>query len=341
LRKREKAAAIYRGSISAAQDSKAMSSTHANPNDSAASHPAARRASLRRTAKSGMRSGTVGLLYAAPALLFVAVFVLYPLVQLFLTSLTNASLLGGSDFVGWRNYIRAYHDATFWRALLFTCKYTLIITPILMILGYALALLTLAAKRLGKLTRAIVFLPVVIGLGSSSLLWFWLFDEQVGLINKLLQDLHIIAQPIVWFTDADLGLWAVIISIVWKVVGFGMILFVAGLQSIGEEVNEAALIDGASYWRRIYHIALPLTARTIFLTTLVSAIGSILAFDQFYIMTAGGPESKTFTSLYWIYQNSFIYFKQGYGAALSVILMAIILAASAVQLALMRRRSER
>jgi multiple sugar transport system permease protein len=283
------------------------------------------------------RSGTVGLLYTAPALLFVAVFVLYPLIQLFLTSLTNASLLGGSEYIGWRNYLRAWRDATFWRALIFTCKYTLIITPILMILGYALALLTLGATHLGKFTRAVVFLPVVIGLGSSSFLWFWLFDEQVGLINKLLKDLGLIAQPIVWFVDADLGLWAVIVSIVWKVVGFGMILFVASLQSISEDVNEAALIDGASYWRRIFHIALPLTSRTIFLTTLVSAIGSMLAFDQFYIMTAGGPESETFTSLYWIYQNSFIYFKQGYGATLSLLLMAIIFIASAAQLLLMRR----
>ncbi|HXW19376.1 MAG TPA: sugar ABC transporter permease [Roseiarcus sp.] len=283
------------------------------------------------------RSGYVGLLYATPALLFVAAFVLYPLLQLFLTSLTNSSLLGGSEYIGWRNYLRAYRDATFWRALIFTCKYTLIITPILMILGYLAALLTLSAKRFGKFTRGVVFLPVVIGLGSSSFLWFWLFDEQVGLVNKLLKDLHVIAQPIVWFVDADLGLAAVIASIVWKVVGFGMILFVAALQAIGEDVNEAALIDGASYWRRIAHIALPLTWRTILLTTLVSAIGSMLAFDQFYIMTAGGPESQTFTSVYWIYQNSFIYFKQGYGAALSVILMAIILTGSALQLFLMRR----
>ena len=315
-----------------------MRPTEANPRLSAAPHPALRAPfSALPGAKRTLRRGTVGFLYAAPALLFVAAFVLYPLVQLFLTSLTNASLLGGSDYVGWRNYVRAYHDATFWRALIFTCKYTLIITPILMIVGYALALLTLSAGRLGKLTRAVVFLPVVIGLGSSSFLWYWLFDEQVGLVNKLLQDLRLIQQPIVWFVDADLGLWAVIVSIVWKVVGFGMILFIASLQSIGEEVNEAALIDGAGYWRRIVHISLPLTWRTILLTTLVSAIGSMLAFDQFYIMTAGGPESKTFTSLYWIYQNSFIYFKQGYGATLSVILMAIIIAASALQLFFMRR----
>jgi multiple sugar transport system permease protein len=286
------------------------------------------------------RSGAVGLLYATPALLFVGAFVLYPLVQLVLTSLTNASLLGGAEYVGWRNYLRAWRDQTFWSALVFTCKYTLIITPILMVLGYGLALLSLGASRLGGLTRAVVFLPVVIGLGSSSFLWFWLFDEQVGLINKLLQDLHLIRQPIVWFVDADLGLTAVIVSIVWKVVGFGMILFIASLQSIGEEINEAALIDGAGYWRRIAHIALPLTRRTVLLTTMVSAIGSMLAFDQFYIMTAGGPKSQTFTSLYWIYQNSFIYFKLGYGATLSVILMAIILIASAAQMYFIRQRRD-
>src|ERR1700744_5453723 len=95
------------------------------------------------------RSGAVGLLYAAPALIFVGAFVLYPLVQLVLTSLTNASMLGGAEYVGWRNYLRAWRDQTFWSALIFTCKYTLIITPILMILGYALALLSLGARRLG------------------------------------------------------------------------------------------------------------------------------------------------------------------------------------------------
>ena len=286
---------------------------------------------------SRSRSGWVGFLYAAPALAFVGAFVLYPLAQLAAMSLTNASLLGGAEWVGWRNYLRAYNDATFWRALRFSIEYTLLITPILMILGYALALLTLAAGRIGKLTRAIVFLPVVIGLGSSSFLWVWLFDEQVGLVNRLLQDLGLIAQPIVWFVDADRGLWAVIVSVVWKVVGFGMILFVASLQAIDGEITEAALLDGASYWRRLVHIAAPLTARTILLATLVSAIGSLLAFDQFYIMTAGGPQSQTFTSLYWIYQNSFIYFKQGYGAALSMILVAIVFCASAVQLVLVRR----
>jgi len=287
--------------------------------------------------RRGRRRALVGLAFVAPALLFVAGFVLYPLAELFRLSLTNSSLLGGEKYIGWTNYVRAWDDETFWHGLVFTLKYTAWITPILMLSGFLLALLTVAPVRLARLTRTVVFLPVVIGIGSASFLWFGLFDEQVGLVDRLLQDVGLVDHAVVWFVDAELGLWAVIASIVWKVVGFGMILFVAAIQSVGDEINEAAMMDGAGYWQRVMRITLPLTARAIIYTTLVSAIGSMLAFDQFYIMTAGGPRSETFTSVYWIYQNSFIYFKQGYGATLSIILLAIIFAASAVQVLLSRR----
>ena len=128
-----------------------------------------------------------------------------------------------------------------------------------------------------------------------------------------------------------------IISITWKVIGFGMILFVSGIQSINHEITEAALIDGANYWQRVWSIILPLSLRVILLTTLISVIGSMLAFEQFYIMTGGNPRGQTFTSVYWIYQNSFISFKLGYGAALSIILTLIILVLSSIQVALSRR----
>ena len=276
----------------------------------------------------------------APALLFVAVFVLIPLGQLVATSLSDRSLLGGGKFIGFANYWRIWNDSSFWRALEFTAKYTLVLTPILIGLGFALALLTVDNTPLKRLTRTIVFLPVVIGLSSSSLLWFWLLDEQVGLLNKLLVDLHLIGEPIVWFATADLAFWAVVISITWKVVGFGMVLFIAGIQSINPDILEAALMDGASYWGRVRLIILPLTRRVLLLTTLVSAIGSMLAFDQFYIMTSGGPRGQTFTAVYWIYQNSFISFKLGYGGALSIVLTLIILFFSTMQIALTARSAE-
>ena len=274
----------------------------------------------------------------APALLFVAVFVLFQLGQLAYTSLTDWSLLGGSHFIGLENYVRIWHDASFWRALLFTAKYTVVLTPILMGLGYALALLTLQNTPLRRLTRTVVFLPVIIGLASASLLWYWLLDEQVGLLNKLLVDLGVLKEPLVWFITADRAFWAVVLSITWKVVGFGMVLFVSGIQSINPDILEAALMDGASYWGRVRLIILPLTRRIVLLTTLVSAIGSMLAFDQFYIMTSGAPRGQTFTAVYWIYQSSFVRFRLGYGAALSIVLTLIILVFSVLQLALSKFR---
>lgn len=276
----------------------------------------------------------VGFLYLMPALLFTAVFVLYPLGQLIALSLTNESLLGGGEYVGLDNYRDAFSDRSFWKAFWFTLKYTAIITPVLMVFGFLLALLSMANSPLRQFTRAVVFLPVVIGLASSSLLWVWLFNQQVGLANQLLVDVNLIDKPLVWFNKANLGLLAVTISVVWKVVGFGMIIMLSGMQSISQEVLEASMIDGASYWQRVRRIIVPLSMRAILLATLISAIGSMLAFDQFYLMTGGAPRGQTFTSVYWIYQNSFVYFKLGYGSALSIILMVVIMAASALQLTL-------
>ena len=283
----------------------------------------------------------LGLVYLAPALLFVAVFVLYPFGQLIYTSFTDASLLGGGKWVGAANYIKIFTgDPQFWKALWFTLKYTIVITPILMGLGFLLALLTAQNDRVLQFARGVIFMPVVIGLGTSSLLWFWLFDQQVGLFDKALVDLHIANSMIVWFTNADWALWAVIISVTWKVVGFGMILFVAALQSISREVVEASQIDGASYWQRVGMIYLPLTFRTILLVTLISAIGSMLAFDQLYIMTGGGPRGLTFTSVYWIYQSGFIKFQLGYGSALAIVLTALIMIGAAIQIFLTSRSAQ-
>ena len=156
----------------------------------------------------------------------------------------------------------------------------------------------------------------------------------------MLVDLRIIPKPLIWFgADATLGLWGVIISITWKVVGFGMILFVSGIQSIPTEIIEGAKIDGASYWQRVARVIVPLNYRIILLVTLNSVIGSMLAFEHFYIMTTGAPENQTITSVYWIYTNSFTYFKLGYGSTLSLILMMIIVTGTAIQIALTRRRN--
>ncbi len=276
--------------------------------------------------------------YLAPALIFVLAFTAYPLGQMVWMSFHNWSLLTPPRYVGLANFERALDDKQFWVSFLFTLKYTAIITPILIVGGYLLALLTAQNTPLRKLTRTIVFIPVVIGLGVSSLLWYWLFSTNFGLVNRILLDLGIISRPVLWLgVDADMSNWAITASVVWKVIGFGMILFVGAIQAIPTEISEAALVDGATNRQRITRVVLPLTLRTILLVTLISVIGSLLAFDQFYIMTAGQPQNETATSVFYVYLNSFPYLKLGYGAALSLVLALTILVFTVVQLFLTRR----
>ena len=283
-------------------------------------------------------SKLIGFLYLLPALVFVLAFTAYPFIQMIWVSFNNWTLITPPRFVGTANFERAFADEQFWVSLGFTLKYTLIITPILMIGGYLIALLVSDNSPLRRFTRTVVFIPVVIGLGVSSLLWYWLFSADFGFVNKILMDVGILERPVIWLgVDADRSNYAIIASIVWKVIGFGMILFVGAIQAVPTEINEATMVDGASYWQRVRRVTLPLTRRTILLVTLISVIGSLLAFDQFYIMTAGQPFNETATSVFWIYQNSFPFLKLGYGAALSVILAVIVLAFTIVQMILTRR----
>lgn len=298
------------------------------------------RTSAKRTMT--MRASTqrklVGSLYVMPALAFVLAFTVYPFLNMFWVSLHDWSLITPREYIGFGNFTRAFADDQFWRSLRFTFTYTIYITPILMVGGYLVALLTAANTPLRRFTRTVVFVPVVIGLGASSLLWYWLFSARYGLVNRLLSDLGLIDEPILWLgTDPQLSTWAVITSVTWKVLGFGMILFVAAIQAIPTEINEASVVDGASTWQRTIRVTLPLTRRTILLVTLVSMIGSLLAFDQFYLMTAGQPLNQTATSVFYIYLNSFPLLKLGYGAALSLILALIILVFTITQMILTRR----
>jgi len=284
------------------------------------------------------RRRLIGLLYVAPALIFVLAFTAIPLAGMVAMSFTNWSLITPPKFTGLTNYEQLVADKQFWGSLGYTLKYTLFITPILIVGGYLLALLVAPNTPLRRTTRAIIFIPVVIGLGVSSLLWVWLFDPTFGLINKALADLGLIDKPIQFLgVETDLSTWSIIASVTWKVLGFGMILFVAAIQAIPSDINEATMVDGATFWQRTRRVTVPLTRRTILLVTLVSVIGSLLAFDQFYIMTAGQPFNETSTAVFFIYKNSFPFLHLGYGAALSLILAAIILVFTVIQMALTRR----
>jgi multiple sugar transport system permease protein len=282
----------------------------------------------------------VGLFFVLPSVLFVSLFFLLPLGMTIWMSLHDWSLLGKRVFTGLDNYSSLLSDSTFWQSLGFTAQYTALVTPIIFILAFALALLVSLPLRFISVLRTIYFLPVVIGLGASSLLWVWLFNDQVGAFSAVLMQLKLVSEPVDWLGEPTRAQLAVILMVVWKTVGFTMMLFLVGLQSIPTELYEAARIDGAAAWAQMRFITLPLMRRTFALALVVSVIGSFLSFDQFYIMTRGGPQNSTITVVYWIYRSSFTYFKLGYGAALSVILLLILALISVIQLRLLRDETQ-
>jgi multiple sugar transport system permease protein len=282
------------------------------------------------------RRQQAGLFFVLPAVLFTLVFFIIPLIMTFWMSLNNWPLLGKHFFIGLDNYIKLASDSQFWGSLWFTTKYTALVTPFIFVFAFILALLVDQPLRGVGVFRTAYFLPVVIGLGTSSLLWVWLLNDRVGIINGVLMDLGWIKNPVIWLGDKDLAMFSIIFSVVWKTVGFTMILLLAGMQAIPEELYQAAMVDGASFWDRLRYITMPLLRRTFALALVLSMIGSYLAFDQFFIMTRGGPSNQTITVVYWIFNNSFTYFRMGYGAALSIVLLAILVILSILQLYLLR-----
>ncbi|SEP74325.1 carbohydrate ABC transporter permease [Microlunatus flavus] len=298
--------------------------------------PGAPLAAARRGMRVSRRRALVGLAMATPAIVLIAAFFLVPLVMTFWISLHNWPLLGRHRFVGLDNYARAVADPGFRTAMKFTLVYTVVITPVLFLIGLGMALLVRRRVRAARVFQSIYFMPVCIGLAAGSFLWLYLGQARIGPLFDLLRRVGIVPADGNIFAGTWGALLMVIGMVTWKVVGLQMLLLLSGLNSIPDDVVEAARIDGASRWQGFRHITVPLLRPTLALVLVFSVAGSLLAFDQFFIMTNGGPANSTITAVYAIYRTSFISFKLGYGAALSVFLMVVLAVVSAVQMLLLR-----
>lgn len=283
------------------------------------------------------RQQWIGLLYVAPAVALVVVFFLIPLGMTAWMSLHNWPLMGEHSFIGLGNYVAILRDTRFWNALRFTAFYTVIVTIAIFVVAFPLALFVERPRPLTNLYRTMFFMPAVVGFASASLLWSWLLNVDSGLFSPAAYDLGLIDRKFNLLATFQPAFWSIIAMVVWKVAGFTMIILMAGLQSIPQDLQEAAVIDGAGPFARFRAITLPLMRRTLALALILSVAGSILAFDQFYIILRGGPRNQTLTAVYWIFNQSFVSFKLGYGAALSMVLLVILVALSLVQLWLLRK----
>jgi len=289
------------------------------------------------------RRQLIGMAYAAPAAVIVGVFFLVPLGLVLWMSLHEWPLIGEPTLNAPDNYTAIADNLLFLDAVRFTVKYTVIVTVVLFGAAFGLALLVQRQRPGVGLFRTAFFLPGAVGFATASLLFYGLLSRDLGPINPILSAIGVIDHPVSWVSGSpNLALGSSIGLVVWRFAGFNMLILLNGLQAIPEDVYEAATVDGAGRWHRFVHITLPLLRPTIALVLILMITGSLLAFDQFYILTNGGPDNTTTSVVMVIVREAFTRFDLGSAAAVSVLVLAALIVLNAVQLHVLRRgdRSE-
>jgi multiple sugar transport system permease protein len=267
----------------------------------------------------------------------VTVFFLVPLVLVFWMSLHDWKILGTPTWNFPENYKDIPNDQLLKDAIGFTLKYTVIVTVVLSAFAMGLALLVQETRRPGtSLLRTAYFLPGAVGFAAASLLFYSLYIDS-GPLDDFFMWLGVIDKPFGWLSTPNKALFSTIVMVIWRFAGFNMLILLTGLQAISTEVYEAGRIDGATRWQLFRHITLPLLRPTIALMLVLSITGSLLAFDQFFILTRGGPDGSTVSVVMVIYREAFTKFNLGLGAAISVGLLAVLVLVNVLQLRVLKR----
>ncbi|MEO3856560.1 sugar ABC transporter permease [Acrocarpospora sp. B8E8] len=284
--------------------------------------------------------GLAGLAYAAPAAVIVALFFLFPLGLVVWMSLNKWPLLGPPTFNAPTNYAQIADNALVLDAVVFTLKYTAVVTVLLFSISLGLALLIQNRRPGVGFFRGAFFLPAAVGWATATLLFFGLLSDQIGPLNDILQWVGLIDAPVSWTAgDPGLAFGSTVTLVIWRWAGFNMLILLTGLQAIPTELYEAARVDGASAFHAFRRITLPLMRPTIALVLCLMITGSLLGFEQFYILTRGGPGSSTTSVVMVIVREAFIRFNLGSAAAMSVLVLAALVLLNALQLAFIRRKT--
>lgn len=268
-------------------------------------------------------------LYLLPTFIGLLLFSLGAIIASAGISFTDWDVLRPARWVGLSNYERLFRTPLVWQTFGNTLYYTAVIVPVGTALALGLALALNRGLRGIVVLRSLYFMPVISSTVAVSLVWGWLYNQQFGLINYLLSLVGITGPA--WLADTTTAMPAVIIMSIWKGLGYNMVIFLAGLQGIPQELYEAAKIDGAGAWERFRHITFPLVSPTTFFIVVLSTIAAFQVFDQTFVMTGGGPAYSTTTLALYIYQNAFQWFHMGYAAALSYVLFGAVAAVIMVQ----------
>lgn len=297
----------------------------------------------RRTRRAAVRRLLPIYLLILPGMALFLLWTLYPLLDALVMSFFqwNPNPRGTSTFLGIANYARALADPIFWQAFGNVVLYTVVTVPTQMALGLAVALLLDRKLAARGLFRVLYYLPVITSWVVVSFIFEYLFNSQGGLIDWVFGAvLHVIPSDLNWLGSTTLALPMLMILGIWKGIGWNMVVFLAGLQSIPAELYEAAQVDGAAGWARFRYITLPLLRPVLTFVAVMLLIGAFGAFIPMFILTQGGPEHSTETLLTYGYSSAFSSFDFGYGAAVSYLFAAFVFVISIAQIRLLRRRAE-
>lgn len=274
-------------------------------------------------------------LFLLPSLVLLGVFTFYPVAFGTVLSLFNYDVISPPRFVGLENFRALWDDRLFWIALGNSVKFLLVV-PVLQVASIGLAVAVNSPLRGIRWFRAAYYLPVITSIVVVGLMWRWLL-EQDGVLNFLLMKAGILHKPISWLGNPDLALYAVMFVTLWKGLGYYMVIYLAGLQGVPPEFEEAAITDGASRWQVFRWVTLPLLRPFVLLASTISAIAALKVFEEVYIMTGGGPMYRTYTMLFYIFDKGFQRLELGYAAALGAVLAVAVMILSAVTFRVFRQ----
>lgn len=281
------------------------------------------------------REALIGFLLILPWVIGFLAFTAGPmLISLFL-SLTRWDVLTPPIFVGLSNFQRLAQDPLFWKSLYNTMIYTILNVPLSLAGSLSLALILNRRVRAVSIFRTLFYLPELTPLVATSLIWAWVLNTHFGILNYLLSRLDL--PPVPWLESTTWALPSIVLMSLWTVGGSRMLIFLAGLQGVPEELNEAAALDGASSWARLWHVILPMLSPVIFFNLVLGVILSFQVFTPAYIVTNGGPADSTLVYGLYLYRNAFQYFQMGYASSMAWMMLLLLLAFTWLQFRLLQR----
>ncbi|SFP68350.1 carbohydrate ABC transporter membrane protein 1, CUT1 family [Caldicoprobacter faecalis] len=268
------------------------------------------------------REAITGYIFASPWIIGFVLFTAYPIVASIIYSFMDYNILETPRWIGIKNYIDLINDRTFWLSLGNTCYYVIFSVPLNMIIGLSIALLLSMDIKGIAVYRTLYYMPSIVPLVASSVLWSWIFNPNFGILTHTVRLLGL--TPPAWLSDPKWAKPSLIIMSLWGA-GGGMIIYLAGLKNIPRTYYEAAELDGASVWRKFIHVTLPMLSPTLFFQLIMGLIGSFQVFTQAFVMTGGGPNESTLFYVLYLYRNAFQFWKMGYASAMAWVLFVIIM----------------